>query len=238
MARVTTAGAAPAPALQAQNLSQTFGDTEVLHGVSLQVARGEVVAVMGPSGSGKSTLLHLLGGLGQPSGGEVYWEGVRVDQLSVDARAQRRVRALGLVFQHHYLLPDLNLLDNLRVPGMILGEDLTARAEQLLQQVGLGGRGGAYPEVLSGGERQRLAVARALVARPAALLADEPTGSLDRANARRVAELMIDLAREHASGVLLVTHDEALAALADRQIDLLDGRVVPPGSPATALPVP
>ena len=235
MARVTTAAV---PALHAHDLSQRFGDTQVLHEVSLEVARGEVVAVMGPSGSGKSTLLHLLGGLGQPHGGEVYWEGVRVDQLSVDDRARRRVRALGLVFQHHYLLPDLNLLDNLRVPGMILGEDLSERAELLLTQVGLGGRGAVYPEVLSGGERQRLAVARALVARPAALLADEPTGSLDRANALRVAELMINLAREHASGVLLVTHDEALAALADRQIDLLDGRLLPPPAQAPELSLP
>ncbi|WP_241191201.1 ABC transporter ATP-binding protein [Deinococcus psychrotolerans] len=214
------------PALHAVKISQRFGETQVLHEVSLEVARGEVVAVMGPSGSGKSTLLHLLGGLGQPQSGEVYWEGVRVDSLSVEARAKRRVRALGLVFQHHYLLPDLSLLDNLRVPGMILGEDLTGRAEELLRQVGLGGRGQVYPEVLSGGERQRLAVARALMARPAVLLADEPTGSLDRANAAKVAQLMIDLARENASGVLLVTHDEHLAALADRQIHLLDGRVV------------
>ena len=153
---------------------------------------------------------------------------MRVDQLSVEARAKLRVRALGLVFQHHYLLPDLSVLGNLLVPGLILGEDLTERAEALLTQVGLGGRGAAYPDVLSGGERQRLAVARALMARPAALLADEPTGSLDRANADRVARLMIGLAREYGSGVLLVTHDEALAALADRQIHLLDGRLAEP----------
>ncbi len=213
--------------LSAADLSHAFGATAVLHGVSLEVAGGEVVAVTGPSGSGKSTLLHLLGGLGQPTSGAVYWEGVRIDNLGTEARARRRVRSLGLVFQHHYLLPDLTLLGNLRVPGMILGSDLTERALGLLEQVGLGGRGHEYPEVLSGGERQRLAVARALVARPAALLADEPTGSLDRANARKVAQLMIGLAREYGSGVLLVTHDDELAGLADRRIDLLDGRVVP-----------
>lgn len=227
MCAVTQPAPAPTspPALSALNISQAFGETTVLHGVSLEVARGEVVAVTGPSGSGKSTLLHLLGGLGQPSGGAIHWEGVRVDQLSVEARARLRGRALGLVFQHHYLLPDLSVLGNLLVPGLILGEDLTERAEGLLTQVGLGGRGAAYPDVLSGGERQRLAVARALMARPAALLADEPTGSLDRANADRVARLMIGLAREYGSGVLLVTHDEALAALADRQVQLLDGRL-------------
>ena len=215
-----------ASALSATDLSHAFGATPVLHSVSLEVARGEVVAVTGPSGSGKSTLLHLLGGLGQPHSGAVYWEGVRVDNLSTEARARQRARSLGLVFQHHYLLPDLTLLGNLRVPGMILGRDLTGRAAALLEQVGLGGRGHEYPEVLSGGERQRLAVARALMACPAALLADEPTGSLDRANARKVAELMLSLAREDGSGVLLVTHDDELAALADRRIDLLDGRVV------------
>ena len=220
--------AAPVPVLSAHDITQRYGETTVLHGVSLDVARGEVVAVTGPSGSGKSTLLHLLGGLGQPSGGSISWEGRRVDQLSVEARARLRVRALGLVFQHHYLLPDLSVLGNLLVPGLILGENLTERAEALLTQVGLGGRGAAYPDVLSGGERQRLAVARALMARPAALLADEPTGSLDRANADRVARLMINLAREYGSGVLLVTHDETLAALADRQIHLLDGRTAPP----------
>lgn len=222
----TSAAPDTAPALAAINISQSFGDTAVLHSVNVEVARGEVVAVMGPSGSGKSTLLHLLGGLGQPQSGEVYWEGVRVDQLSIEARAARRASALGLVFQHHYLLPDLSILGNLLVPGMILNQDVTERAQTLLEQVGLGGRGHEYPEVLSGGERQRLAVARALIARPAALLADEPTGSLDRANALRVANLMIELAREYASGVLLVTHDEQLAALADRQVNLLDGRVV------------
>ncbi|WP_420597080.1 ABC transporter ATP-binding protein [Deinococcus sp.] len=214
-----------APALHAENLSQTYGSTPVLRGVSLHVERGEVVAVTGPSGSGKSTLLHLLGGLDQPTGGAVYWEGVRIDTLGVEARARRRAGALGLVFQHHYLLPDLSVLGNLLVPGMLLGQDLTERAEALLSQVGLAGRGHVYPEVLSGGERQRVAVARALVARPAALLADEPTGSLDRANALRVATLMTTLAREYGAGVLLVTHDDHLAELADRRIHLLDGQI-------------
>ena len=216
-------------------MTHAFGDTPVLHGVSLSVLRGEVVAVTGPSGSGKSTLLHLLGGLEQPQGGEIYWEGVRIDTLSVEARARRRAGALGLVFQHHYLLPDLSLLDNLRVPGMLLGQDLSERAGELLAQVGLAGRGHLYPEVLSGGERQRLAVARALVARPAALLADEPTGSLDRANALRVATLMLDLARQHGSGVLLVTHDDHLAALADRRVELLDGQLLRPEASGQAV---
>lgn len=217
---------APAPALEACDLHHAYGPLDVLHGVSLQVARGEVVAVTGPSGSGKSTLLHLLAGLDSVQRGEVYWAGQEVGSLSHEARAQRRAGQLGLVFQHHYLLPDLSLLDNLRVPGLIAGQDWTARALELLARVGLRERANAFPEVLSGGERQRVAVARALMAQPAALLADEPTGSLDRAGAMRVAALMLELAREQQAGVLLVTHDEQMAELADRRIHLLDGRIV------------
>ncbi|GGQ94728.1 ABC transporter ATP-binding protein [Deinococcus ruber] len=214
---------APDLALQALNLRHAFGETEVLHGLSLQVGRGEVVAVTGPSGSGKSTLLHLLGGLDRPNAGEVSWGGVRIDTLSTQARAQRRAQAVGLVFQHHYLLPDLDVLGNLMVPGMLLRRDLRGRARELLAAVGLSGRERAMPEQLSGGERQRVALARALVARPAILLADEPTGSLDTANAHAVATLLIELAKQDDSGVLLVTHDEALATRADRRLHLLDG---------------
>ncbi|ULH16247.1 ABC transporter ATP-binding protein [Deinococcus sp. KNUC1210] len=219
--------APPAPAsdlaLQALGLRHAFGETEVLHGLSLQVGRGEVVAVTGPSGSGKSTLLHLLGGLDRPNAGEVSWGGVRIDTLSTQARAQRRAQAVGLVFQHHYLLPDLDVLGNLMVPGMLLRQDLRGRARELLAAVGMSGRERAMPEQLSGGERQRVALARALVARPAILLADEPTGSLDTANAHAVATLLIELAKQDESGVLLVTHDEALASRADRRLHLLDG---------------
>lgn len=218
-----------APALEVRHLSHAYGPLGVLHGVSLQVGSGEVVAVTGPSGSGKSTLLHLLAGLDSVQQGQVYWAGEEVGALGHEARAQKRAGRLGLVFQHHYLLPDLSLLDNLRVPGLIAGQDWTQQALELLDKVGLRDRAQAFPEVLSGGERQRVAVARALMARPAALLADEPTGSLDRAGALRVAELMLGLARERRAGVLLVTHDEQMAALADRRIHLLDGRVVDGG---------
>ena len=197
----------------------------MLHGVSLEVARGEVVAVTGPSGSGKSTLLHLLGGLDRPQSGEVHWGGTRADTLDTQARARLRARSVGLVFQHHYLLADLNVLDNLRVPGLLLGQEQTDQARELLVAVGLSGREKAMPGQLSGGERQRVALARALVARPAILLADEPTGSLDTANAQAVSALMIDLARQHGAGVLLVTHDERMAQAADRRLHLLDGQL-------------
>jgi lipoprotein-releasing system ATP-binding protein len=211
------------PALQAIQLRHGFGGHEVLHGVSLQVAQGEVVAVTGPSGSGKSTLLHLLGGLDRPDSGEVYWGGVRADALDTQARARLRAQSVGLVFQHHYLLADLNVLDNLRVPGLLLKQDQTMRARELLAAVGLAGREKAMPGQLSGGERQRVALARALVARPAILLADEPTGSLDTANAEAVSALMVELARQNGAGVLLVTHDEGRAERADRRLHLLDG---------------
>ncbi|WP_425147603.1 ABC transporter ATP-binding protein [Deinococcus sp.] len=222
-----TADAVPASdlALHATGLRHAFGGTEVLHGLTLQVGRGEVVAVTGPSGSGKSTLLHLLGGLDRPQAGEVYWGGLRTDTLSTGARAQARAQSVGLIFQHHYLLPDLDVLGNLLVPGMLLRRDLHVRARELLEAVGLSGRERAMPEQLSGGERQRVALARALVARPALLLADEPTGSLDTANAQTVAALLIALAKAHGSGVLLVTHDEALAGRADRRLHLLDGHL-------------
>ena len=201
----------------------------MLHGVSLHVARGEVVAVTGPSGSGKSTLLHLLGGLDRPQSGEVYWGGMRADTLGTQARARLRARSVGLVFQHHYLLTDLSVLDNLRVPGLLLRQEQTGQARELLLAVGLSGREKAMPGQLSGGERQRVALARALVARPAILLADEPTGSLDTANAQAVSALMIDLARQHGAGVLLVTHDERMAQAADRRLHLLDGQLTGSG---------
>jgi lipoprotein-releasing system ATP-binding protein len=213
-----------APALEAVNIRHSFGSLSVLHGVSLQVRPGEVVAVTGPSGSGKSTLLHLLGGLDVPQGGEVWWAGERADTLDTQRRATRRAGRVGLVFQHHYLLEDLNVLDNVMIPCRLAGQDDPARAHTLLDRVGLGGRERSMPGVLSGGERQRVAVARALASRPAVVLADEPTGSLDRANAVNVAGLLLNLAREDGAGVLLVTHDERLAAYADRSLHLLDGR--------------
>ncbi len=217
----------PTPALLARGLRHSFGGVEVLHGVSLEVAQGEVVAVSGPSGSGKSTLLHLLGGLDRPVAGEVHWGGVRADTLDTQSRARLRAGALGLVFQHHYLLQDLDVLGNLTVPGLLLRQDLTLRARELLARVGMAGRERALPEQLSGGERQRVALARALVTRPALLLADEPTGSLDSHNAQAVSGLMLDLARQDGAGVLLVTHDERVAARADRRMHLLDGVLTP-----------
>ncbi|GHG03155.1 ABC transporter ATP-binding protein [Deinococcus piscis] len=221
--------APPAPAtvpyaLYAADLSHSFGERAVLHAVSLGVAPGEVVAVTGPSGSGKSTLLHLLGGLDTPGSGEVWWGQTRIDTLGTQARAALRASSLGFVFQHHYLLEDLSVAENLEVPLLLAGQaGGRKRVQELLDAVGLGGRGAESTGVLSGGERQRIAIARALASRPRALLADEPTGSLDQQNARAAAALMFDLARRQGTGVLLVTHDETLAAQADRRLHLIDG---------------
>lgn len=229
MPRVSLPASSGIPALRGVELRHAFGEREVLGGVTLEVRPGEVVAVTGPSGSGKSTLLHLLGGLDTPQSGEVYWAGERCDQLGVQERASRRAGRIGLVFQHHYLLEDLTVLQNLLIPTQLSGRGGPERARELLSRVGLLDRAGALPGVLSGGERQRVAVARALAAQPAAVLADEPTGSLDTANAQAVSKLLIDLARQTGAGVLLVTHDEGMASRADRNLHLLDGEVVREG---------
>lgn len=225
-------GVSAEPALQAVNLQHGFGNLSVLHGVSLSVLPGEVVAVTGPSGSGKSTLLHLLGGLDTPQSGEVWWAGKRADTLDTQERAQRRAGQVGLVFQHHYLLDDLTVLENVLIPCRLSGRGDEARARALLARVGLQGREHDLPGVLSGGERQRVAVARALASSPAVILADEPTGSLDRANAMNVAQLLVNLTRDECAGVLLVTHDERLAAYADRVLHLLDGQFTDEAHPS------
>lgn len=211
-------------ALEARHIEHGFANFTVLHDICLKIQPGEVMAITGPSGSGKSTLLHLLGGLDVPDQGEVWWAGERVDHLDTQIRAQKRAQQIGLIFQHHYLLEDLTIRQNVQIPKMLSGgiDD----SEALLERVGLFDRANELPKVLSGGERQRVAVARALAARPTVVLADEPTGSLDRANADRVAELLVDLAREHHAAVILVTHDPSMVTLTDRQLNLLDGQIV------------
>lgn len=213
-------------ALEVRDLHHAFGKQVALSGVSFSVSAGEVVAVKGRSGSGKSTLLHLMGGLDTPQQGEVWWHGIRADSLHTTARATLRAGKVGLVFQHHYLLEDLTLLENISVPLMLAKMPHAERAQELLAAVGLANRGKDLPQVLSGGERQRVAIARALACSPAVLLADEPTGSLDRSNAQNVAELMFSLARQVGSAVVLVTHDEELAASAGRTLTLSDGKLL------------
>lgn len=198
----------------------------VLRGVSLRLKAGEVLAVLGPSGSGKSTLLHLLARLETPTGGEVWWGEVNTASLTQEALAQRRALEVGLIFQHHYLLEDLTVLHNVMLPGMIAGRAIEPRARTLLERVGLSDKADAFPRVLSGGERQRCALARALCTQPRLVLADEPTGSLDRHNAEMVFSMLVELAHSEGAGVVVVTHDETLARRADGILRLEDGRIV------------
>src|SRR6266704_5336106 len=203
------------------------GAVNVLTDVSLEVPRGQFLAVAGPSGSGKSTLLGLVAGLDQPTAGRITVAGVEITRLGEDALARFRRDTIGYVFQSYHLIPTLTALENVAVPLELAGEPHALdRAGALLAEVGLAGRARHYPVQLSGGEQQRVAVARAVCRRPRLLLADEPTGNLDSATGKQIIELLVDLHRNLGSTLVLVTHDPALASLADRVITLRDGRIV------------
>jgi putative ABC transport system ATP-binding protein len=200
---------------------------DVLTDVSLEIPARQFVAVAGPSGSGKSTLLGLIAGLDRPTAGSIRVAGVELGGLSEDGLARFRRDAIGYVFQSFHLIPTLTAQENVAVPLELAGEpDALDRAGALLDEVGLGSRGHHYPAQLSGGEQQRVAVARAMSRRPPVILADEPTGNLDSATGTQIVELLLAANRAHGSTLVLVTHDAALAAHADRTIALRDGRVV------------
>jgi putative ABC transport system ATP-binding protein len=199
---------------------------KILDGIDLVVQRGEFVAVLGPSGSGKSTLLALMAGLDRPSSGAVLLDGERIDHLSEDRLAVLRRHKIGFVFQSFQLLENLTARENTMLPMELLGRsDASPRAAELLAAVGLSERGHHYPSQLSGGEQQRVALARAFAPRPALLLADEPTGNLDGATGRVVLDLLVAMRADEGATLVLVTHDPAVAALADRRIHLRDGRI-------------
>jgi lipoprotein-releasing system ATP-binding protein len=221
--------------LEAQGLRKVYrgGDgsiIDVLSGVDLMVGRGEFVAIVGASGSGKSTLLHLLGALDTPTDGTVRLDGRPYSELAPEDLATVRNRQLGFVFQFHHLLREFTALENVMMPLLIAGEEedrARSRAEELLAAVGLAGRMSHRPAALSGGEQQRAAVARALVADPLVVLADEPSGNLDHANSERLHQLFARLSREFETALVVVTHNRHLAGRADRVLSLEGGRLVP-----------
>jgi putative ABC transport system ATP-binding protein len=218
-----------APMIQAVGVTRII-DTgthrvDILRGIDLEVPRGQSVAIMGPSGSGKSTLLGLLAGLDTPSSGHIVLDGVDITGLSEDKLAVVRGQKVGFVFQSYQLIPSLTAEENVLLPLELAGRDGAGRARDLLDRVGLLHRRDHYPVQLSGGEQQRVALARAFALHPPILMADEPTGNLDSVNGRLVLDLMLELNRGEGTTLLLVTHEQELAASADRRITLHDGRI-------------
>jgi lipoprotein-releasing system ATP-binding protein len=215
--------------LVARNLTKNYSNLPVLKGVDVSVSKGEIVTIVGSSGAGKSTLLHLLGTLDTPSSGEVWLGDTNLTALKGNALADFRNRHIGFIFQFHHLLPEFTAFENVCIPGYIAGAPnarVQQRAQELLETLGLKDRAGHKPNQLSGGEQQRVAVARALINNPDIVMADEPTGNLDSKNARELHQLFLELRDQMNQTFIIVTHNEELAPLSDRQLVMKDGKII------------
>lgn len=215
--------------ISAKDITKSFGNLQVLKGISLEVAAGEVVSVVGASGAGKTTLLQILGTLSKQDSGHITMNGVRTDQLSGNKLARFRNMHIGFVFQFHQLLPEFNAQENVCIPGFIAGrprKEVEDRARELLDFLGLGERLDHKPSELSGGEQQRVAVARALINDPEVILADEPSGNLDTDNKQELHKLFMTLRDRFQKTLVIVTHDHSLAKMADRIVTMKDGRII------------
>ena len=212
--------------IKVRNITKSFGDLQVLKGIDLDIAKGEVVSIVGPSGAGKTTLLQIMGTLDKADGGSIEIDGVDVCSLSQKELSRFRNQKIGFVFQFHQLLPEFTALENVMIPAFIAGtskSEARKRAEELLAFMGLTERASHKPNELSGGEKQRVAVARALMNHPAVIMADEPSGSLDSKNKEELHRLFFELRDKMAQTFVIVTHDESLAKLSDRTIHIIDG---------------
>lgn len=213
----------------AKNIRKSFGELEVLKGVDLSIAKGEIVSIVGPSGAGKTTLLQILGTLDKANEGEVLVNDTDFRKLSEKQLAAFRNKHIGFIFQFHQLLPEFTALENVLIPAYIAGQNTktaTARAKELLSYLQLSDRMEHKPSEMSGGEKQRVAVARALINAPSLILADEPSGSLDSKNRDELHKLLFDLREKFGLTIVIVTHDKELAALSDRVIEMKDGRII------------
>jgi lipoprotein-releasing system ATP-binding protein len=217
--------------ISGKNIHKKYGSVEVLRGVDVEIAKGEIVSVVGSSGAGKSTLLHILGTLDKADQGNVVMNNTVLQDLNEKKLAAFRNKHIGFVFQFHHLLPEFTALENVCIPGWLAGRkkaEVKERAKELLTMLGLSARLENKPNELSGGEQQRVAVARALINNPDIVFADEPTGNLDSANAKELHQLFLDLRKKFNQTFLIVTHNEELAALSDRILHMKDGKILPP----------
>lgn len=215
--------------IEIKNLHKTFGQLAVLKGIRMYVKRGEIVSVMGPSGAGKTTLLQIIGTLSRPDSGSVVVDNVEVNSLNDNELSAFRNSRVGFVFQFHNLLPEFTAIENICIPGFIGGRDrreVESRASELIDLLGLSARSNHKPAELSGGEAQRVAIARALINSPAVLLADEPSGNLDSKNRDEIHRLFLELRKRFGQTIVIVTHDENLAAMADRKVVMSDGLII------------